>query len=207
MDSQPSWVINVAELFDQTADLEWLRRQKGACEAVLEYLLRRDSDGDGLVEMENGFAREGRASDWLDVVWASHENALVNAQMYWALGRWAECEDLLGDAAQSQRYRAAAAKLKESYNRPTADGGFWDPNKNATSTGSTRTARPMATISSCRSSSRRSATESATIPRAARRFWRRSRRSRGARGSSFGPSAPSRTRRGGEPLAVSVPQL
>ena len=129
MDSQPSWVINVAELFDQTADLEWLRRQKGACEAVLEYLLRRDSDGDGLVEMENGFAREGRASDWLDVVWASHENALVNAQMYWALGRWAECEDLLGDAAQSQRYRAAAAKLKESYNRPTADGGFWDPNK------------------------------------------------------------------------------
>jgi uncharacterized protein (DUF608 family) len=80
-DSQPSWVINVAELFDLTADLAWLKRQKSACERALDYLLKRDADGDGLVEMLTESCRQARGSDWIDVIWASHENALVNAQL------------------------------------------------------------------------------------------------------------------------------
>jgi hypothetical protein len=51
LDSQPCYVINVAEQFDLTGDLQWLKGQKTACERALDYLLRRDSDGDGLVEM------------------------------------------------------------------------------------------------------------------------------------------------------------
>ncbi|MHB8524039.1 MAG: alpha-L-rhamnosidase-related protein [Limisphaerales bacterium] len=126
MDSQPSWVINVAELFDFTGDQAWLRAQKTACERVLDYLLRRDSDGDGLVEMMTDSHEEAKGSDWIDVVWAAHENALVNAQMYWAMTQWAGLEELLGDAAQARRYRQAAAQLKRRFNQTTVEGGFWD---------------------------------------------------------------------------------
>jgi len=43
MDAQTSWVINVAEQFDFTGNRAWLDRQKATCEAVLDYLLRRDT--------------------------------------------------------------------------------------------------------------------------------------------------------------------
>jgi hypothetical protein len=126
MDSQTSWVINVAEQFDLNADRSWLERQKSACEQALEYLLRRDSDDNGLMEMMAGSRRDGKGSDWIDVVWAAHENALVNAQLFWALTRWADCEELLGDSVHASRYQTAAAKLKRAFNRRTTDGGFWD---------------------------------------------------------------------------------
>jgi hypothetical protein len=127
MDSQPSWVINVAELFDFTGDRTWLARQKTACERALDYLLRRDANGNGLVEMPADSHQDHRGSDWIDVVWAAHENALVNAQMFQALSVWADCEELLGDSANADRFSAAARRLKASFNRPVGEGGFWDP--------------------------------------------------------------------------------
>jgi hypothetical protein len=89
-------------------------------------MLARDSDADGLVEMMTDDHTQQRGSDWLDIIWASHENAFVNAKMYYALVLWADCEALLGDALHADRYRAAAARLKESFNKSTIDGGFWD---------------------------------------------------------------------------------
>ena len=127
LDSQPCYAICVAELFDQTGDQAWLRGQKAACERVLGYLLRRDADGDGLVEMMTDSHTQQRGSDWIDIIWAAHENALVNAELYYALTLWADAEEILGDAAQAAEYRQRAAKLKASYNKTTAEGGFWDP--------------------------------------------------------------------------------
>jgi hypothetical protein len=127
LDSQPCYVICVAELFDLTGDQAWLRGQKATCERVLDYLLRRDADGDGLVEMMTDSHTQQRGSDWIDVIWAAHKNALVNAELYYALTLWAGAEELLGDAAHAAEYRRCAAKLKASYNKPTAEGGFWDP--------------------------------------------------------------------------------
>jgi hypothetical protein len=94
---------------------------------VLDYLLKRDADGDGLVEMLTESCHQARGSDWIDVVWASHENALVNAQLYLALTLWAECEATLSDSSQAESYRNAARKLKQQFNKPTDQGGFWDP--------------------------------------------------------------------------------
>ena len=127
LDSQPCYVMCVAELFDLTGDQAWLRGQKAACERVLDYLLRRDADGDGLVEMMTDSHTQQRGSDWIDIIWASHENALVNAELYYALTLWADAEELLGDAARAAEYRQRAAKLKASFNKTTAEGGFWDP--------------------------------------------------------------------------------
>jgi hypothetical protein len=40
---------------------------------------------------------------------------------------WADCEELLGDTANVARYRAAARRLKASFNQPVSEGGFWNP--------------------------------------------------------------------------------
>jgi len=127
LDSQPCYAICVAELFDLTGDQAWLRDHKRACERALDFLLRRDSDGDGLVEMMTDSYTQERGSDWIDVIWAAHENALVNAELYYALTLWADLEELLRDPTRAAEYRRCAAKLKASYNKTTADGGFWDP--------------------------------------------------------------------------------
>jgi hypothetical protein len=130
LDSQPDYVMVVAEQFHNTGDLAWVRGQKKTCEAALEYMLKRDSDGDGLMEMMNQSHEDQRGSDWIDVIWAAHENALVNAEMYGAMSLWAEVEDILGDQEKSDRYRNAAEKLKNSFNKDIKDGGFWNPEQN-----------------------------------------------------------------------------
>jgi hypothetical protein len=127
LDSQPDFVINVAEQFDLTGDLPWLDRQKIACEKTLDFLLDREVPHSGLVAMMTDSGKEQRGSDWIDIIWASYENALVNAELYEALTLWSGAEDNLGDPVQAARYRDFAARLKTSFNRPIADGGFWDP--------------------------------------------------------------------------------
>ncbi len=127
LDSQPCYVTNVAEQFDFSGDVDWLRRHKSACERVLDYMLRRDSNGNGLLEMVNNNHTEKKSSDWIDIVWASFENGLVNAEMYNAMVLWADLEDELGDAGMATKYRTAARKLKDAFNRPIAHGGLWDP--------------------------------------------------------------------------------
>jgi hypothetical protein len=127
LDSQPDYVINVAEQFDLTGDRQWLAGQKTACEKALNYLMRREVGHTGLVAMMTDSLKAGKSSDWIDVVWASHENALVNAELYYALGLWADAEDTLGDPAQAATDRDFAARLKTSFNRPVSEGGFWNP--------------------------------------------------------------------------------
>ncbi len=129
MDSQPDYVTNVAELFDLTADREWLAGQKVACERALKFLMDREVGNSGLVAMMTDSTRENHGSDWIDIIWASYENALVNAKLYYALSRWSDAEDALGDPASARFYRDFAARLKTSFNRPIADGGFWNPKK------------------------------------------------------------------------------
>ena len=127
LDSNPDYVVNVAEAFDLSGDLDWLRSHKASCEKALEFMLARDSDGDGLLEMMNESVSEGKSSDWIDIVWAAWENGFVNARMYNALILWADCEQLLGDDAKARRYRAAAARLKAGFTRDIDDGGLWNP--------------------------------------------------------------------------------
>lgn len=127
LDSQTGYVTNVADQFDMTGDIDWLRRHKSSCERAIDYLLRRDTNGNGIVEMINDDHRQKRGSDWIDVVWASFENAYVNAELYNALGLWANLEELLGDAPTAAKYRDAAARLKMTFNKPIAEGGFWSP--------------------------------------------------------------------------------
>lgn len=126
LDSQPDYVMNVVELFNLTGDQKWLASHKESCERALEFLTRREVDHTGLVAMMTDSHKQNRGSDWIDIIWAAYENALINAQLYAALNLWADAEETLSDAGKAANYRAFAARLKNSFNKSTADGGFWD---------------------------------------------------------------------------------
>ncbi len=129
VDSQTGYVINTAEQFQQTADVAWLRSHKASCERALDWLIRRDTDGNGIFEMVSKNVTEQKASDWIDIVWAGFENAFVNAQLYEALNQWAECEQVLGDLEKADYYSVIAERLKAAFNKTVDEGGFWSPEK------------------------------------------------------------------------------
>ncbi|HSN09711.1 MAG TPA: hypothetical protein VLS85_11780, partial [Hanamia sp.] len=129
MDSNPDFVTNVSELYDQTGDKTWVKTQQQACEKALQYLLNRDSNGNHLVEMMDDNHTEKRSSDWIDIIWASYENAFVNAKLYHALKLWSGIEQQLGKPTKALYYSDYAAKLKTSFNKSIHNGGFWDEEK------------------------------------------------------------------------------
>ena len=129
VDSQTGYVINTSEQFDLNGDLNWLKGHKKSCENALEWLIRRDSNNNGLFEMMNDSYLDKKCSDWLDVVYASFENAFVNAQLYEALKQWASCELILGDSLKANKYNKIALVLKKSFNKNVTEGGFWNPDK------------------------------------------------------------------------------
>ncbi|HEY9256624.1 hypothetical protein [Chitinophaga sp.] len=129
IDSQTGYIINTSEQFDLNGDLSWLRSHQASCEKALNWLLQRDENHNGIFEMKNNNIAEAKCSDWLDIVWASYENAFVNAQLYEALTLWANCEKVLGNAHQSDYYSTIAQRLKTAFNKPLNAGGFWSPEK------------------------------------------------------------------------------
>ncbi len=129
IDSQTGYVINAGEQFDLNGDLAWLKSHQAGCEKALDWLIKRDANHNGIFEMLNNNIAEKKASDWLDIVWASYENAFVNAQMYEALTLWANCEKVLGNGQKAAYYANIAARLKTAFNKPVDDGGFWSPAK------------------------------------------------------------------------------
>ena len=126
LDANPDLVTNVAELYDQTGDLPWVKTHQASCENALDWICKRDSNDNGLVEMETDSHLQKRSSDWIDIIWASYENAFVNAKLYHALILWAAIENRLNNPGKALYYERFAQKLKTSFNKPIADGGFWD---------------------------------------------------------------------------------
>jgi hypothetical protein len=129
LDSNPDYVSNVSELYDLTGDKRWVKGQQLACEKALEWILKRDSNHNGLVEMMTDSKDQKKSSDWIDIIWASYENAFVNAKLYHALVKWAAIEHQLGNNGKAVYYEKFATKLKVSFNKPTSEGGFWDEEK------------------------------------------------------------------------------
>ncbi len=129
MDSNPDFVSNVSDLYNQTGDIGWVKNQQQACEKALDYLLKRDFNGNHLVEMMNDSHTQKRSSDWIDIIWASYENAFVNAKLYHALRLWSDIEQQLGNEEKALYYSNFADQLKVSFNKSVHHGGFWDEEK------------------------------------------------------------------------------
>lgn len=128
MDSNPDFVTNVSELYNICGDMNWVSNHKVSCEKALDYMLKRDANGNNLVEMKTDSHTEKKGSDWIDIIWASYENAFVNAKLFYALTLWADIEKQLGDNTKANYYSNYAAELKKSFNKSTEEGGFWSSN-------------------------------------------------------------------------------
>lgn len=129
LDSNPDFVANVAELYNQNGDLKWVKTHQLSCEKALDWIIKRDSNGNGLVEMMTDSHQQKKGSDWIDIIWAAYENAFINAKLYYALVEWADIEKQLGNPAKEKYYQQFAEKLKASFNQPISAGGFWDDEK------------------------------------------------------------------------------
>jgi len=129
LDANPDFVTNVAELYDMNGDIAWVKTQQQACEKALDWILKRDSNNNGLVEMITDNHTQKRGSDWIDIIWASYENAFVNAKLYHAHVLWANIEKQLGNTTEEHYYRQFAENIKTSFNKPASAGGFWDEEK------------------------------------------------------------------------------
>jgi len=129
LDSNPDLVTDVAELYDQTGDQQWIKTHQRSCERALDWIIKRDNNGNGLVEMITNSYKQKRGSDWIDIIWAAYENAFVNAKLYHALVLWADIEKQLGNTTKEKYYKQFAEKLKASFNKPISAGGFWDDEK------------------------------------------------------------------------------
>lgn len=129
LDANPDMVTNVAELYDQSGDLAWVKTHQASCEKALEWIMHRDSNHNGLVEMMTDSMGQKRGSDWIDIIWAAYENAFVNAKLYHALVLWAAIEKRLGNSTKAGYYQQFAALLKSSFNKPASEGGFWDEDR------------------------------------------------------------------------------
>jgi len=126
MDSNPDFVANVAQLFNISGDLTWVSGHKTTCERALDYMIKRDVNDNHLVEMMTNSESEKKGSDWIDIIWASFENAFVNAKLYYALTLWVDVEKQLHDFGKANYYSHYAAGLKRNFNKSTNEGGFWD---------------------------------------------------------------------------------
>ena len=129
LDANPDLVTNVVELYNQTDNKAWIKTHQQSCEKALDWILNRDANNNGLVEMITDNDTQKRGSDWIDIIWASYENSFVNAKLYHALQLWADVEKQLGNTAKATYYAGFAAKLKSSFNKPVAEGGFWNKEK------------------------------------------------------------------------------
>ena len=72
LDANPDFVTNVAELYDQNGDLGWIKTHQLSCEKVLDWIINRDINGNGLVEMMTDSHKQKRGIYWKDNISASN---------------------------------------------------------------------------------------------------------------------------------------
>lgn len=134
MDANPAVLIGAWCYIKATHDLPWLQSRIAGLEKLAAFMLRRDIDGDGLVESRqsgNSGSRPPRNPDcaW-DCYCSGHKNAYVNALAYRAWNNLADLERLLDRRQQASLYRQQADRLKAVfletfYNPATGWLGFW----------------------------------------------------------------------------------
>ncbi len=121
-DTYGQFIAGITAIYDLSADDEWLQEIKDMARKVLDWAaFTRDINNDGLME---SFGYD--VTQWDDHSKIGQNSAYANAFLYKALIDWAELEEkVLLDQPRADRYRDKAAQLKETYNKPIDQGGFW----------------------------------------------------------------------------------
>ncbi len=135
LDANAGPLIAAWDYVEATADLDWLGRRITQLEHVADYYLRRDVDGDGMVEaVQSGNAntlfQPARSCNWFDAINCGYKDGYSNAMIYRAWRCLADLESRLGRKQQQARYNQAANRLRAAYakalyNPDTGWLGWW----------------------------------------------------------------------------------
>jgi hypothetical protein len=135
LDSNTGPLIAAWDYAESTNDLGWLERKISQLEFIAEYLVRRDVDGDGMVEaLQSGNSgtlhQPNRGCGWWDALSCGGKDGYSNALIYRTWRCLADLEGKLGRREQQARYSRLADKLKAGYvktlyNQKTGWLGWW----------------------------------------------------------------------------------
>jgi hypothetical protein len=120
LDANASPLIAGWDYVESTNDTAWLAKRIDRLEFIADYLAKRDTDADGLVECTHSgnydtlFAPARSASAY-DTINAGHKDAYSNTLTYRAWRCLADLEEKVGRHQQSARYSQLADRLKVQF--------------------------------------------------------------------------------------------
>ena len=120
LDANAGPIIAAWSYVAATDDTEWLESKIERLEFIADYLIRRDIDGDGMVEARQSgnygtLVEPYRSCAWWDALNCGHKDGYTNALIFRAWCCLADLEQKLGRTEQAKKYAAAAKKLKAAY--------------------------------------------------------------------------------------------
>ncbi len=120
LDANAGPIIAAWDYFTATGDAKWLESKIERLESVADFLIRRDIDGDGMVEAKQSgnygtLHQPNRSCAWFDAVNCGHKDGYTNAIIFRAWCCMADLEKKLGRHEQAERYIKHAKMLKASY--------------------------------------------------------------------------------------------
>lgn len=120
LDANAGPLIAAWDYVEATGDTTWLARRIERLEAMGEFLARRDTDGDGMVEAvqsgnRNTLQLPNRSCAWWDALNCGHKDGYTNALIYRAWLCLADLELQLDRHEECRRYRGLAERLKAAY--------------------------------------------------------------------------------------------
>ena len=115
-----AFLISVWDYFKLTSDFEWLRKNIEKLNNVANYLIRRDVDGDGIIESygsgNRGTLRDpDRADVWWEMVNLNWKNSYLNVLSYRAFLCFSEILEACGYKKGAARFKEAAGKIKARF--------------------------------------------------------------------------------------------
>jgi hypothetical protein len=135
LDANTGPLISAWDYVEATGDKQWLGQRIDRLEFLAEFLAKRDTDHDGMVEATQSgnygtLHQPARSSCWWDALNTGHKDGYSNALIYRAWRCLADLERQLGRPAPQQRYTQLADRLKAVYrnilfNPQTGWLGWW----------------------------------------------------------------------------------
>lgn len=120
LDTNASMLIAAWDYVEATGDRAWLARRLERLEFIADYLVKRDVDGDGLLESTHSgnygtLIEPLRGGSAYDTINSGHKDAYCNALAYRAFRCLADLERQLQRPEQQQQYTERADRLKAAY--------------------------------------------------------------------------------------------
>ena len=115
LDSYPSLVISACNYIKGSNNKEWALKYFSRIKEWMDAQMKRDYDGNGLVEYElsgNSGSWNGiiRPANWWDTIGFGHEDAFSNAMTYEALNLMVMVAEMIGSKSDAELYRQLAEK-------------------------------------------------------------------------------------------------